>query len=124
MRLGAKVDRSETLCSCVRCGGVLASLIGIWALASRDTFFWPIFPLVFWGIGVVMNAWDAYLAGDFSEEHRAAEGPAADQALTGIGRGHGTAGWQRGHHQTALVSAVRSLRSLLDPSLEAGPSSS
>jgi hypothetical protein len=40
----------------------------IWALATPDAFFWPVFPLVFWGIGVVMNGWDAYVANDFSEE--------------------------------------------------------
>jgi hypothetical protein len=47
---------------------VNGAFVTIWALASRDTFFWPIFPLVFWGIGVVMNGWDAYFANDFSEE--------------------------------------------------------
>lgn len=47
---------------------VNAALVTVWALASPDVFFWPVFPLVFWGIGVVMNAWDAYFSGDFSEE--------------------------------------------------------
>jgi len=47
---------------------VNSSLVAIWAMGDHDTFFWPIFPMVFWGIGVVMNAWDAYLATDFSEE--------------------------------------------------------
>jgi len=27
---------------------------------TSPPFFWPIFPLVGWGIGVVANAWDAY----------------------------------------------------------------
>jgi uncharacterized membrane protein len=35
-------------------------LVTIWFFTSRDGFFWPIFPLVGWGIGVVMNAWDVY----------------------------------------------------------------
>jgi hypothetical protein len=47
---------------------VNAALITIWAITSSGTFFWPIFPLVFWGIGVVMNGWDVYIADDLSEE--------------------------------------------------------
>jgi hypothetical protein len=47
---------------------VNAALVVVWATATPDAFFWPVFPLAFWGIGVVMNAWDAYLAGDFSED--------------------------------------------------------
>jgi len=34
-------------------------LVAVWAMTSPP-FFWPIFPLVGWGIGVVANAWDAY----------------------------------------------------------------
>ena len=37
-------------------------------MTGRDGFFWPMFPIVFWGIGVVMNAWDVYVARDFSDE--------------------------------------------------------
>ena len=33
-----------------------------------DGFFWPVFPLVGWGIGVVMNAWDVYRPEEFTEE--------------------------------------------------------
>jgi uncharacterized membrane protein len=47
----------------VNCG-----LITIWATTSRDNFFWPMFPIVFWGIGVVMNGWDAYFAEEITEE--------------------------------------------------------
>ena len=47
---------------------VNSAFVATWALTSRDSFFWPIFPLVFWGIGVVMNAWDVYVAGDFTED--------------------------------------------------------
>jgi hypothetical protein len=45
-----------------------SAVVTIWAMTSRDTFFWPVFLIVFWGIGVVMNGWDAYFANDFSEE--------------------------------------------------------
>jgi 2TM domain len=38
---------------------VNAMLIGIWAVTGA-AFFWPIFVICGWGIGVVMNGWDAY----------------------------------------------------------------
>jgi hypothetical protein len=47
---------------------VNAGLVTIWVVAFRDAFFWPIFPLVLWGVGVVMNGWDAYFVDDFSEQ--------------------------------------------------------
>ena len=47
---------------------VNAFLVLIWAMTAPDGLFWPVFPLVGWGIGVVMNAWDVYFADDFSEE--------------------------------------------------------
>jgi hypothetical protein len=34
-------------------------LVVIWAVTGA-AFFWPIFFIVGWGIGVVMNAWDVY----------------------------------------------------------------
>jgi cytochrome b561 len=39
---------------------VNAMLVVIWALTSDDGFFWPIFPMLGWGIGVAANAWDVY----------------------------------------------------------------
>ena len=47
---------------------VNAFLVVIWAVTSPGGFFWPIFPMVGWGIGVVMNAWDVYFAEDFGED--------------------------------------------------------
>lgn len=44
-----------------------AALVGIWAIATPDSFFWPAIPLLLWGIGLVMNVWDVYLTGDPSE---------------------------------------------------------
>jgi len=35
-------------------------LVLIWALTDSHGFFWPIFPIAFWGIGVIMNAWDVF----------------------------------------------------------------
>jgi hypothetical protein len=47
---------------------VNGALVTIWAMTDTERFFWPVFVLVFWGIGVVMNGWDAYVASDFSED--------------------------------------------------------
>ena len=46
-------------------------IVVIWAVTSKG-FFWPIFPIVGWGIGVIMNAWDVW-RGDFSERDIARE---------------------------------------------------
>jgi hypothetical protein len=37
-----------------------AFLVAIWAVIGVHWFFWPIFPIAGWGIGLVMNAWDVY----------------------------------------------------------------
>jgi hypothetical protein len=34
-------------------------LVGIWAVTGAD-YFWPIFPIAGWGIGLAFNAWDVY----------------------------------------------------------------
>ena len=34
-------------------------LIAIW-LATGASFFWPVFPLFGWGIGLAFNAWNVY----------------------------------------------------------------
>jgi hypothetical protein len=38
---------------------VNAILIAIWAMTGAG-FFWPIFPLMGWGIGIGFHAWDTY----------------------------------------------------------------
>ena len=48
---------------------VNTALVTIWAITNAGGFFWPVFPIAFWGIGVVMNAWDAY-ADDAVSERR------------------------------------------------------
>jgi len=47
-------------------------IVVIWALTSSG-FFWPIFPIVGWGIGVVMNAWDVWRGEEFSDDQIARE---------------------------------------------------
>ncbi|MGH8825274.1 MAG: 2TM domain-containing protein [Jiangellaceae bacterium] len=47
---------------------VNAFLVVIWAMTNPDGFFWPVFPIVGWGIGVVLNAWDVYQNDEFAAE--------------------------------------------------------
>ncbi|MGB8649717.1 MAG: 2TM domain-containing protein [Mycobacteriales bacterium] len=47
---------------------VNAFLIAIWAVTDLHGFFWPIFPLLGWGIGIVANAWDVYRRDDLDEK--------------------------------------------------------
>ena len=42
-------------------------LVVIWWLTGAHLF-WPIFPILGWGIGVVMNAWDVYRSEELGEE--------------------------------------------------------
>ena len=44
-------------------------LVVIWAMTDPHGFFWPIFPIVGWGIGVVMNVWDVYRSDEPDEDH-------------------------------------------------------
>ena len=43
-------------------------VVTIWAMTNAHGFFWPIFPILIWGIGVVMNGWDVYRGDTFSED--------------------------------------------------------
>ena len=43
-------------------------LVVIWLVTDQHGFFWPVFPIVGWGIGVIMNAWDVYGRQEISEE--------------------------------------------------------
>ena len=38
---------------------VNTALVAIWAITGAG-FFWPVFPILGWGIGVAANAWDVY----------------------------------------------------------------
>jgi 2TM domain-containing protein len=46
---------------------VNALLVGIWAVTGAD-FFWPIFPILGWGIGIAFHAWDVYGRRPVSED--------------------------------------------------------
>jgi cytochrome b561 len=51
---------------------VNATIVVVWAMTADGGFFWPVFPMLGWGIGVVMNAWDVW-HGDFTEAQVAHE---------------------------------------------------
>jgi len=40
---------------------VNGGLVVVWALTNTHTIFWPAFVLAFWGIGLVIHAWSAFL---------------------------------------------------------------
>ena len=46
---------------------VNAFLVVIWAITGEHGFFWPVFVIGAWGIGLVMNAWDVYWRRDITE---------------------------------------------------------
>jgi hypothetical protein len=35
-------------------------LFSIWLATTPDAFYWPVIPLLGWGIGVAFNIWDVY----------------------------------------------------------------
>lgn len=41
-------------------------LVVIW-LVTGQHFFWPVFPVAGWGVGVVMNAWGVYWRPEITE---------------------------------------------------------
>jgi hypothetical protein len=46
---------------------VNAFLVVVWAVTGAD-FFWPVFPIAGWGIGLAANAWDVYGRRPISED--------------------------------------------------------
>ena len=38
---------------------VNAFLVGIWAVTGGD-YFWPVWPILGWGIGLVLHAWSVF----------------------------------------------------------------
>jgi hypothetical protein len=48
-------------------------LNGIWWLTSPGGFYWPLFPMLGWGIGLAFHGWDAYGASTPTEESIQAE---------------------------------------------------
>jgi hypothetical protein len=45
---------------------VNALLVGIWVFTGG--FFWPVFPILGWGIGLAFHAWDTFSRPAFTED--------------------------------------------------------
>lgn len=41
---------------------VNAGLITLWVMTGANGMFWPAFPLLFWGVGIVMHGWNAFFS--------------------------------------------------------------
>jgi len=37
-----------------------AGLAFVWLATGGDSFFWPVFPILFWGAGLLAHAWSAF----------------------------------------------------------------
>ena len=46
---------------------VNAMIVLVW-LFTGSGFFWPIFPIALWGMGVVLNGWAVYFGDRYTEE--------------------------------------------------------
>ena len=46
---------------------VNAGLVGIWALSGAG-YFWPLWPILGWGIGLALNAWTVFVQRPITEE--------------------------------------------------------
>jgi hypothetical protein len=42
--------------------------VAVWAMSGHHGFFWPVFLIAAWGIGVVFNAWDVYRGDELTEQ--------------------------------------------------------
>ena len=42
-------------------------LVVVWASTGSDGFFWPVFPIVFWGGGLLVHAWSAFVQRPITE---------------------------------------------------------
>jgi hypothetical protein len=46
-------------------------LVVIWMMNGTGSFFWPVFPILGWGIGLAFNAWEVLVPGPSEERIRA-----------------------------------------------------
>jgi hypothetical protein len=57
LRIKKKREFGAHLLSFVLVNGFL---ILLWATVTDAGFFWPMFPIIGWGIGLIFHAWDVY----------------------------------------------------------------
>lgn len=46
---------------------VNAGLVLLWVMTGANGMFWPVFPIVFWGVGILMHGWNAYFSKPITE---------------------------------------------------------
>lgn len=64
--LNAKRDFKSHLATFI---GVSILLVVIWALTGTENFFWPVFPILGWGIfGVIPHWWSVYKSKGITEQ--------------------------------------------------------
>jgi hypothetical protein len=44
------------------------ALNGIWLIIMPGGFYWPVFPMLGWGIGLAFHIWDVYAAGPTEQQ--------------------------------------------------------
>lgn len=47
---------------------VNSTLVVMWVVIGPPSFFWPIFPILGWGVGLLANAWDVYRPDPVTED--------------------------------------------------------
>lgn len=58
---------------------VNAGLVLIWMMNGAAGLFWPVFPLLFWGAGLLVHAWSAYFTKPITEADVDREAKRLDQ---------------------------------------------
>lgn len=43
-------------------------LVVIWALSTSPGYFWPVWPMLGWGVGLAIHGWKTFLEKPISEE--------------------------------------------------------
>ncbi len=59
---------------------VNAMLVALWAVASPGGFFWPVIPLLGWGIGLVIHAYTVFYPEAYTEDQIKREMEKVDRA--------------------------------------------
>ncbi len=62
-----------------------AGLVFIWVTTGQDEFFWPVFPILFWGAAVAVHAWNAFFSRPITEEEVDREARRLGQPTDGTG---------------------------------------
>jgi hypothetical protein len=58
--------KSDFAAHCVSYVVVNLMLVGVWALTGQG-YFWPVWVMLGWGVGLVLHAWDTYFRRPITE---------------------------------------------------------